>query len=81
MLSIKVKSVKPLPNMLLSVTFEENTIKTFDVKKLIGEYPDFEALENTDVFNLVQIVPGGYGVYWTEDLDCSEGELWEYGVV
>ena len=28
---------------------------------------------------MVSVEPGGYGISWTEELDCSEGELWERG--
>ena len=80
MYSIKVKAVEPLTNMQLLVTFEEGTTKLFSVRPIIKDFPEFEALANTDIFNLVQINPGGYGVYWNEDLDCSEGELWENGI-
>ena len=44
------------------------------------DYPEFEALKNPDIFNLVQVEPGGYGISWDENLDCSEGELWENGI-
>jgi hypothetical protein len=29
---------------------------------------------------LVKVEPSGYGISWTDELDCSEGELWEKGV-
>ena len=58
MLSIKVSSVTPLDNMLLSVTFEEGTTKIFDVKTIIADYPEYADLNNTDIFNLVKVAPG-----------------------
>lgn len=80
MLSTKVSSVIPLKNMNLLVFFENGVIKKFDVKSIIKDFPEFQALENEDIFNLVQLEPGGYGVSWNSELDCSEGELWENGV-
>lgn len=80
MLSIKVSSVIPLKNMNLLVFFENGVIKKFDVKPIIKDFPEFQALENEDIFNLVQVEPGGYGIIWNSELDCSEGELWENGV-
>lgn len=80
MLSTKVSSVIPLKNLNLLVFFENGVIKKFDVKPIIKDFPEFQALENEDIFNLVQVEPGGYGISWTSELDCSEGELWENGV-
>ncbi|MBR2214128.1 MAG: hypothetical protein IJ849_00050 [Selenomonadaceae bacterium] len=28
---------------------------------------------------MVQVKPGGYGILWNSELDCSEGELWKRG--
>lgn len=80
MLSIKVIDVIPLDDMQLLVFFENGVTKKFDVKPIIKDYPEFEDLKNTDLFNLVCVEPGGYGISWNENLDCSEGELWENGM-
>lgn len=80
MLSIKVSSVTPLSDMRLLVIFENGVIKLFDVRPIITDYPEYAALENPDLFALVKVEPGGYGVSWTPELDASEGELWENGV-
>ena len=77
---IKVISVTPLKNMRLLIVFDNQVVKLFDVRRIISEYPEYEELENEDIFSLVQVESGGYGVSWTQDLDASEGELWEYGV-
>lgn len=65
--------------MQLLVFFENGIIKKFDVKPIMQNYPEFEELKNPDIFNLVQVEPGGYGISWNSELDCSEGELWENG--
>lgn len=80
MLSIKVATVTPLSDMRLLVTFENGAVKLFSVRPIIEDYPEYAALENPDLFALVQVEPGGYGVSWTPELDASEGELWENGV-
>ena len=77
---IKVKNIIPLENMNLLVLFENGIIKKFDVKPIIKDFPEYSQLENQDIFNLVSVEPGGYGVSWNDELDCSEGELWENGV-
>jgi len=77
---IKVISATPLKDMRLLIVFNNQVVKLFDVRQIISEYPEYEDLKNEDLFSLVQIESGGYGVSWTQDLDASEGELWEYGM-
>lgn len=80
MLSIKIANVVPLSDMQLLVFFENGVIKKFDVKPIIKDYSEFEALKEPALFQMVKVEPGGYGVSWNEDLDCSEGEIWENGI-
>lgn len=72
----KIIDVKPLDDMMLMVTFENNVIKNYDVKKLMDKYPVFEELKNKAIFNLVHVDCGGFGVAWTDDIDLSEYEIW-----
>ena len=76
----KVISATPLTDMRLLIVFNNQVVKLFDVRQIIPEYPEYADLENEDLFALVQVESGGYGVSWTPDLDASEGELWENGV-
>lgn len=39
----------------------------------------FLPLQNPDFFKNVQIEPGGHAVFWNEDIDISEYELWIHG--
>lgn len=80
MLSKKIAYVIPLKNMELLVFFENGAIKKFDVKPLVNDFPEFKDLNNPDLFCLVTVEPGGYGISWNSELDCSEGELWENGI-
>lgn len=80
MLSIKVIDVVPLSDMQLLVFFEDGKVKKFDVKPIIKDYPEYEELQNPDIFNLARVETGGYGISWTAALDCSEGELYKNGV-
>lgn len=70
MLSIKIANVVPLSDMQLLVFFENGVIKKFDVKPIIKDYPEFEALKEPALFQMVKVEPGGYGVSWDEDLDA-----------
>ena len=80
MLSKKISQVVPLKDMELLVFFENGSIKKFDVKPIVNNFPEYEDLKNADLFNLVAVEPGGYGISWNSELDCSEGELWEGGI-
>lgn len=81
-LSIKVKDVNPLDDMILLVEFENNVKKTYDVKRLLNDYPCsvYTELENSYLFNLVHVNCGGYAIAWNEDIDIPEVELWEGGI-
>ena len=80
MYSVKVKDVIPLDGLELLVFFEDGGIRKFDVAQLLPEYPEFAALKDRALFEQVCVEPGGYGVSWNAELDCSEGELYANGV-
>lgn len=77
----KVKSVLPLDNFVLEVTFIEGDIKKYDVKPLFGEIPHFIDLKENDLFSKVTVGPGGYGIIWNDDVDLSCDELWDNGTL
>ncbi len=77
----KIIEVKPLENMTLLVTFDNNIKKNYYVKQLVGKYPIFAELENEELFNLVHVECGGFGIAWTDEIDLSEYEIWENGIV
>lgn len=79
MFSIKVIRVTPLDNLRLLILFENGVQKIFDVNELIKDVPAFELLRDPALFQQVKVEPGGYGISWTDELDCSECELWEKG--
>jgi hypothetical protein len=76
----RIKEVKPLDDMMLMVTFDNNIMKNYDVKKIIDKYPVFKELKNKNIFNLVHVDCGGYGISWTEEIDLSEYEIWDKGI-
>ena len=78
--SFKVKEVYPAEDLHLIVIFENGKVKKYDVKQLFEQFPDYKALRNPDIFNLVHVDCGGYAVAWNGELDISECELWEGSV-
>ena len=80
-LSIKVRKVEPLDDMILFVEFENGVKKTYDVKQLIPQFGIYEDLKYNDLFKRVRVDCGGYAIAWTDEIDISECELWENGVI
>ena len=75
----RIKDVKPLDDMMLMVTFDNNVVKRYDVKQIVNKFSAFEELRNKSIFDLVHVDCGGFGVAWTDDIDLSEYEIWNKG--
>ena len=75
----KVKSVTPLPNLMLLVEFQDASTKEYDVKPLLQKWQAFQALLYIPgLFEQVRVEAGGYGVSWNDEIDLSCDELY-YG--
>ncbi|WP_028992214.1 DUF2442 domain-containing protein [Thermoanaerobacter thermocopriae] len=72
----KVVSVKATDDYKLIVVFDNGTVKEYDMKPKLNEWP-FELLKNKAFFKAVKVDAGGYGVSWNSELDLSEYELWK----
>lgn len=70
---IKVQAISPLK---LKIFFENGEQKLYDVSRLVEKYP-FEQLADFNFFKQVKVDENGYGIYWNDDLDLAESELWE----
>jgi hypothetical protein len=77
----RIKSVQPLPDMVLRVEFICGIIKCYDVKPLVYKWEVFKDLTQCGLFNLVSVDAGGYGVVWNEYIDLACNELWDNGSV
>lgn len=75
----KVKSVAPLKNYLLSVSFVEGVTKIYDVKPLFKNWEVFENLKKDNLFSKVKVDQGGYGISWNDDIDLACDELFYEG--
>lgn len=74
----RIKSVATKDDHFLVVEFENKTTKLYDVAPLFDREM-FSPLKNPTFFRAVQVDSGGYAVYWNEDIDLSENELWLKG--
>ncbi|MGN0268394.1 MAG: DUF2442 domain-containing protein [Lachnospiraceae bacterium] len=76
----KIKDIRALPDLRLSVQFSEGITKIYNMKPLIEQIPVFDELRrDEDLFYSVSVDTGGYGVIWNDDLDLSCDELWDNG--
>lgn len=75
----KVKSVRPMDDFVLLVSFSEGVTKTYDVKPLFAKWAVFNELKNNHLFEEVSVDQGGYGVSWNDDIDLSCDELFHEG--
>ena len=76
----KINSVKPLSDMVLHVEFTDGSIKHYDVKPLMDMWEVFKDLKENNLFNLVSVDTGGYGILWNDYIDLACNELWENGI-
>ncbi len=74
----KVKSVTPLSNLRLRVTFVSGKEKIYNCAPLITE-DAFLPLKNEAFFKNVRVDAAGYGISWNDYVDLSESELWVNG--
>ena len=75
----KAKSVRPMDDFVLLVSFSEGVTKTYDVKPLFSKWLVFNELKNNHLFEEVSVDQGGYGVSWNDDIDLSCDELFYEG--
>ena len=76
----KVKNVTPLDNLRLLVEFEDGQKKKYDIRPLTAKWQAFKDLYNDNLFRLVKVDVGGYGIVWNEYIDLACNELWENGI-
>ena len=76
----KIIEVSIKENFIIIAKFKDGTIKKYDIKNLIDNYEIFNDLKNKQLFKLVKVDQGGYGISWNENIDLSSEEIWENGI-
>ena len=74
----KINSAEALDNHTLLIEFDNSAKKIYDVTPLLQKEM-FAALKNSAFFKNVRVEKGGYAVFWNEEIDLSEHELWTHG--
>ncbi len=78
MLYPKVQTVKAVDDHTLLVVFDNEDRKLYDASPLFEKEPFF-LLKNFAFFRNVQVDKSGYAVFWNDEIDLSEYELWTNG--
>jgi hypothetical protein len=76
----KIEEVKILNEYELIVKFTDGKIKKYDVSRLL-EQEMFASLKSYAFFKNVKVEQGGYAVFWDNNIDISEYELWKNGKI
>lgn len=75
MSSPKIKSARAIKENILQITFSNGVTKLFDVSKVLHR-PHYSNLEDFSFLKNVHVDDGGFSVYWNDDIDICEHELW-----
>ena len=75
----RIFNIKPLPDYLLDVSFDDGRRVIYDVKEDM-HLPGYSALRDIyGLFQQVQLDESRTCVYWNEDIDLPSHALYEYG--
>lgn len=75
----RIKSVTPLPDYCLSVSFDDGRRVRYDVKEDFA-LPGYGVLRDVHgLFQQVQLDESRTCVFWNEDVDLPSDTLHEYG--
>lgn len=76
----RIRTVKPLPDYMLSVSFDDGKAVIYDVKDDIAQIESYQALKLIHgLFNQVQLDQSRTCVYWNDEIDLPSDTLYEYG--
>ena len=77
----RIRSIQPLPEYMLSVTFDDGKKVIYDVKEDMT-LPGYQLLrEVTGLFQQVQVDKSRTCVFWNDEIDLPSDTIYEYGRV
>ena len=74
----KAISMEFLEGTALAVTFQDGTVKRYDMRSLFSKYPQLKALEDRQLFLSGKML-GPYGIVWNDELDIETETIYEDG--
>ena len=79
MMTERIASIKPLPDLLLDVSFDDGKHVIYDVKDDLA-LPGYSALQDVcGLFSQVQLDESRTCVYWNDYIDLPSHAIYEYG--
>ncbi len=77
---VRIKSMKPLENYLLSVVFDDNKAVIYDMKDDIKKLPNYNDLQTIKgLWQQAQLDESRTCVYWNDYIDLPSDIIYEYG--
>ncbi len=75
----RIKTIKPMPDYMLLVSFDDGKRVIYDVKEDFN-LPGYSSLQSINgLFNQVQLDESRTCVFWTKDVDLPSDIIYEYG--
>lgn len=75
----RINSLTPLPDYMLSVTFDDGKHVIYDVKEDM-HLPGYHLLRDVSgLFQQVQLDQSRTCVYWNDEIDLPSDTIYEYG--
>lgn len=77
---VRIKSVEPLDNFVLHVTFDDSKTVEYDMNEDIDTLPEYDSLKRvTGLWKQVKLDQSRTCIYWNDVIDLPSDVLYEYG--
>ena len=76
----RIKSIKALDNFILEIVFDDGKKVHYDMKEDMNTLPNYDKLENDNLFENCELDESRCFVTWTKEIDLPSDILYEYGV-
>ena len=77
----RIKSLKPIDDFCLDVTFDDGKKVIYDVKTDMDEIESYTVLRTIPgLFASVQLDESRTCIYWNDEIDLPSDAVYEYGV-
>ena len=76
----RIKEIIPLPDFILQVKFDDETVVFYDVKEDINQISQYGLLQTQNgLFEKVKLDQSRTIIFWTDDIDLPSDMVYEYG--
>lgn len=75
----RIQSVQPLPDLILTVIFDDGVAVLYDVKEDL-HLPGYQSLQaDPRLFESVRLDSSRTCIFWSDDIDLPSDVIYEYG--